>query len=321
MLPKKIVAARDRVTRETTISGAIRGEFRTIPDISDFSVSEIIVEDLEAGLLSPVSCILGMNQVDPNAVASQAKELIALCRSGRLYEIEKWIDEGKSLDISEATRRRRQRSLLEITIEIGFHSLVELIAKNETHQLAKDAALRDAVSSRRLDMVELLLAYGGEIKAVPLTDVLLTWDPKLIRFFLDHGADPLKGRPFAEAFRTKVRTALRPFVEYKRAHPELAPQMQEQVDCALRYFCSEGDLKWVSLLMWAGGDPSSRGPCLEKEYTEDPECYTSALEEACHAEALDVLKRLKPETLAEITCQNCSVVQPYGVGARHWSTC
>jgi hypothetical protein len=45
--------------------------------------------------------------------------------------------------------------------------------------------------------------------------------------------------------------------------------------------------------MWAGGDP--RGPCMGKEYTEDPECYTSALEEACHAEDLDVLKRLKPD--------------------------
>ena len=155
--------------------------------------------------------------------------------------------------------------------------------------------MRDAVSSRRLDLVELLLANGAEITSVPLANVLLTWDPKLIRFFLDHGADPVKGRPFAEAFGARVRTALRPFVEYKRAHPDLASQLQEQLDCALRYFSGEGDLKWVSLLMWAGGDPRSRGPCQEKEYTEDPECYTSGLEEACHAENLDVLKRLKPD--------------------------
>ncbi len=118
---------------------------------------------------------------------------------------------------------------------------------------------------------------------------------KLIRFFLDPGADPVEGRPFAEAFGAKVRTALRPFVEYQRAHPELAAELQEQLDCALRHFCGEADLKWVSLLMWAGGDPRSRGPCLEKEYTEDPECYTSGLEEACRAENLDVLKKLKPD--------------------------
>lgn len=227
--------------------------------------------------------------------ADEAKALIALCRKGRLYDIEKWITAGKSLDISAATKRGRQRTILAIAVESGFHSLVELIAKHEVNQSAKDAALVDAVSSRRLDLVELLLANGADVKSVPLADVLLTWEPKLIQFFLDHGADPVAGRPFAEAFGAKVRTALRPFVEYKRTHPEIATQLQEQLDCALRHFCSEGDLKWVSLLIWAGGDPRSRGPCFRKEYTDDPECYTSGLEEACHAETTDVLKKLKPD--------------------------
>jgi hypothetical protein len=237
----------------------------------------------------------GMSIVDSSGVANDAKELVGLCRAGRLYEIEKWIADGRSIDISEAVRRGRHRSLLEIAVETGFHSLAEIIAKHETRESAKAAALSDAVSLRRLDLVELLLANGADIKAVPLADVLLTWEPKLIHFFLDHSADPLEGRPFAVAFGAKVRTALRPFVDYKQAHPELAAQLQEQLDCALRHFCCEGDLKWVSLLMWAGGDPRSRGPCLEKEYTEDPECYTSGLEEACHSESLDVLKKLKPD--------------------------
>jgi len=52
---------------------------------------------------------------------------------------------------------------------------------------------------------------------------------------------PLQGRPFAEAFGAKVRTALRPFVECKRSHPELAAQLQEQLDCALRHFCNSGN--------------------------------------------------------------------------------
>ncbi|MBZ5562248.1 MAG: hypothetical protein LAP13_07480 [Acidobacteriia bacterium] len=238
----------------------------------------------------------------PDAVDNEAKELVRLCRAGRLYEIERWINEGKSLEIPAATKRGKQRSLLEIAVETGFHSLVELIAKHESSQSPKDAALHDAVSSRRLDLVELLPAHGADIKSVPLTDVLLTWEPTLIRFFLDRGADPIEGRPFAEAFGARVRTALRPFVEYKQAHPELVAELQEQLDCALRHFCGQGDLKWVSLLMWAGGDPRSRGPCLEKEYTGDPECYTSGLEEACHSENLDVLKRLKPDpTRDELT--------------------
>jgi hypothetical protein len=239
---------------------------------------------------------LPMNKTDqPNPMDNEAKELVRLCRAGRLYEIERWIKAGKSLDIPARAKRARQRSLLEIAVETGFHSLVELIAKHEESQSAKDAALGDAVSSRRMDLVELLLANGANIKSIPLTDVLLGWEPTLIRFFLDHGADPVDGRPFAAAFGARVRTALRPFVEYKQAHPELAAALQEQLDCALRHFCGEGDLKWVSLLMWAGGNPRSRGSCLGKEYTEDPECFTSGLEEACYSESLDVLKRLKPD--------------------------
>jgi hypothetical protein len=139
-----------------------------------------------------------LRNIDEALGTDEAKALIALCRKGRLYGIEKWIAAGKSLDISSATRRGKQRSLLEIAVETGFHSLVELVAKHETSQSAKAAALGDAASSRRLDLVELLLANGADVKSVPLAEVLLSWEPKLIHFFLDHGADPVAGSPFAE---------------------------------------------------------------------------------------------------------------------------
>jgi len=233
--------------------------------------------------------------MDGKAVENDAKHLVGLCRTGRLFEIDKLLVEGRSLDISGAVKRGRKKSLLEIAVETGFHSLVELIAKRDNSQSSKNTALGKAVSSRRLDLVEVLLVNGADIKSVPLVDVLLAWEPKTIHFFLDHGADPINGRPFAEAFGAKVRTALRAFVEYRRAHPELALQLQEQLDRALRHFCCEGNLKWVSLLIWAGSDARSRGPSLGKEYTEDPECYTSGLDEACYSENLEVLKKLKPD--------------------------
>ena len=225
---------------------------------------------------------------------TEAKQLIALCRAGRLYEVEKWINEGRPLDVSAATKRRRQRSLLEIAVETGFHSMVELLAKRSDEPV-KNAALAQAVSAHRLDLVELLVQHGADINSISLADVLLDWEPKMIRFFLDRGADPIRGRPFAVAFGARIRTALRPFLECKESYPQLAPQLQEQLDCALRHFCAEGDLKWVSLLIWAGGDPRSRGPSLEKDYTEDSECYASGLEEACRSENAEVLKRLKPD--------------------------
>ena len=66
----------------------------------------------------------------PDTENNGPKELVRLCRAGRLYEIERWLNDGKSLEIPAGTYRGRQRSLVEIAVETGFHSLVDLIAKH-----------------------------------------------------------------------------------------------------------------------------------------------------------------------------------------------
>jgi len=220
-----------------------------------------------------------------------AKSLLQLCRAGRLYDVEKWIAAGKSIQVPAELKK----TPLEIAIDSGFHSLVELLARHENRAEEKNRALSLAVSKKRLDFVELLVAHGAEVGSIPLFDVLVEWEPAMIRFFLDNGADVITGTPFALAFREKIRTALRQFVEYKKAHPELAPQLQEQADRALRHFCYEGDLKWVSLLLWAGANPRSRGPTLDERWIDEPECHTTALKEACSKGSLEILKRLKPD--------------------------
>lgn len=218
-----------------------------------------------------------------------SKLLVALCRAGKLYEIEKWIASGRSI----RTVPQMRRTPLQVAIDLGFHSLIELLARNENSQVTKNKALAEAVERRRLDVVQLLVSYGAEIQSVSLVTVLLTWAPEMIRFFLDNGADLVTGAPFAVAFSEKVRTALRPFVDCKKVHPELAPVLQEQADRALRHFCYEGDLKWVSLLMWAGANPRTRGPTLDDRWVDDPECHTTAFQEACSKGNLDVLRKLK----------------------------
>jgi hypothetical protein len=64
---------------------------------------------------------------------------------------------------------------------------------------------------------------------------------------------------------------------------------------ALRQFCQDGNLKWVSLLMWAGADPRSRGPALDDvEHIADPEWHTTAFHEASASGNVEILRRLKP---------------------------
>ena len=47
--------------------------------------------------------------------------------------------------------------------------------------------------------------------------------------------------------------------------------------------------------MWAGADARSLGPSFEDGCTDDPECYTTALQQACYSGNLEVIKKLKPE--------------------------
>ena len=122
--------------------------------------------------------------------------------------MEKWIAAGKSLEIPN----QKYETLLQIAVSTGFHSLIELIAKNENNQPSKNAALADAVSLRKLDFVQLLVENGAEVTSVPFADVLLEWNPQIVRFFLEHGADAVEGSPFAVAFREKIRRALGVFV-------------------------------------------------------------------------------------------------------------
>jgi hypothetical protein len=112
----------------------------------------------------------------------EGKALLALCRTGRLYEVEQWIASGKSLRVPPECRK----SALQVALESGFHSLVELLARHE-EQATKDAALSKAVGQARLDFVEVLLAQGANLRSVPFEHVLFSWNPTLIRLFLAGG--------------------------------------------------------------------------------------------------------------------------------------
>jgi len=190
--------------------------------------------------------------------------------------------------------RQVKKTPLDVAIELGFHSLIELLLRHAPDQHARNDTLHQAVHRRRPDLIELALAHGAEITAVPFVDVLMTGDRPVIALFLEKGADPIAGSPFAHAFHElRAKTTLGTYLDLKRHRPELADKLQEQADMALRQFCHEGNLKWVSLLMWAGADPRSRGPRLE--YADDPDMDTTAFREACVAGDTEILKRLKPD--------------------------
>jgi len=230
----------------------------------------------------------------------ESKALLALCRSGRLYEVEDWITGGKSLRTAEGVRG----SPLQIAVEKGFRSLIELLVRNESQVKIKNKALAYAVEHRRMDLVELLAKNGAEIASVPFVEVLRTWDPKIIHFFLEHGADVIRDQPFAHALADAVRSTLRTFKDCQEMRPELAGPLKQQAESALRFFSHTGNLKWVNLMLWLGADPRTKGPMVYSHHDDDPECDGTAVEEACLSGKLEILRRFKvnpgTDNLAEL---------------------
>jgi hypothetical protein len=93
----------------------------------------------------------------PEVLAEEnAKLLLGLCRSGRLYEIYRWIAAGRSLRMPANLKKVP----LDIAVEQGFHSLVELLARNECETSIKNHALALAVAKKRLDLVQVLISFG-----------------------------------------------------------------------------------------------------------------------------------------------------------------
>lgn len=223
---------------------------------------------------------------------AEAKELNRLCETGRLYEVEAWMRAGRSLAVPTEVRK----TPLGVAISTGFPSLVELLLRHEESQQVKNDALRLALQRSRLAFVELAVTHGADVASVPFLDVLLTGDRALVAFFLERSADPVDDYPFARAFRElRPKTTLGSYLDCRRSRSDLAAHLQEQADMALRQFCQEGHLKWVSLLMWAGANPRSRGPALDDvDHVDNAEWHTTALHEACASGNVEILKRLKP---------------------------
>lgn len=96
-----------------------------------------------------------------------------------------------------------------------------------------------------LDIIKLLVKHGADIHSIDMAWVFGSWDPKIIEYFIEQGADVETGSPLASALCWRIRTGLG---VYKR-HKNHFPSFQKQINIALRHHCKEGNLKWVSPML------------------------------------------------------------------------
>lgn len=204
----------------------------------------------------------------------EIKPLIDFCKAGKLFEVQKWIAAGKPVNPPVMSNRGRQsKTPLDVALDLGFHSLIEVLLDGgafvETDDW--DSPVYAALNMRRFDIVELLIEHGGyDPAAINMKRVFDCWDPAIMEYFIEQGADVETGNPLAYALSERIRTALRILKQYQ----DRFPSFKEQANIALRHHCAEGNLKWVSLMLWAGADPYAPGPSEynEEEPDDEPLC-------------------------------------------------
>lgn len=217
----------------------------------------------------------------------EIKCLNELCKAGRLFDVQDWIQSGKPVNPRQPEKGNRRRTPLELAVESGFHSLVQILV--EAGAVIVDDrynALEQAVIKRRLDIVMMLVEHGADVNSVAMYNVFETWDPKIMDYFIEHGADMETDYPLAEALSMRIRTGLGVI----KRHKHRFSNFQEQSNIALRYHCKKGDLKWVSLMLWAGADPYAKGPDIDDVYSVPDEEEMCALEYAAFYDHFDVFK-------------------------------
>jgi hypothetical protein len=98
----------------------------------------------------------------------EIKPLNELCKAGKLFEVQKWIAAGKPVNLSPPKKGSRAKNPLEISIERGFHSLVQVLLEGGASiDDPRYSPLSPAISEKRLDLVKLPIRHGADIN--PLT--------------------------------------------------------------------------------------------------------------------------------------------------------
>jgi len=227
-----------------------------------------------------------------------------MCREGRLYEVERWITEGKPLQLApEAIRKgTRPKTALQIALESGQHSLAYLLlSRGYRLDLERYAPLDIALKARRWDLFDLLLEWRADLKSVDVYTVLNTYNVELYERFWAAGYDLTERHEMGAILGHGTRN--RPLLGFVKRHRTEDPRIQTEINIALGYHVREGNERGVNLCLWAGADPHAPAPQPELGISEDPDAEGgeerfigwSAIEEAASHGHLSILKRLGPD--------------------------
>ena len=222
-------------------------------------------------------------------------EALGLVKGGKLFALQQWIKDGKRIRI-DGLKSENLCCLFQACV-LGFHSIVEVLLMAESWpQSDKDRAVNRTMSDKNIDMADLLLAHGADVKAVDFKDVCRTMDLGLMERFLRAGVNPASNNSFARALD---ETSARPLLRFYKSFREEFPALNGQAALALAEAVRGKRPGWTALLAWAGADPFLTVPEDIYGNWDIEEGYgVKAAELACHSGDSNLVKvlRLQPST-------------------------
>ena len=213
-------------------------------------------------------------------------ELRLWVRKGRLFDVQRWIAAGKPLYRPSSPRSHA----LTLAVEVGFHSMVEVLARAWPDRESLNAAASLAAHRRQSDLVWLLMECGADMRSIPLGEVAECHDRDLMRYFLEHWH--MLDEP--DGLTDVVTTGSHALLGVIRECAPNIPNHQFQLARALTYFVGENRLKWVSLALWLGADPRLLVPEPYSTHEIEPDEWMSPMEFAVEKGDLAALKLMKP---------------------------
>lgn len=197
-----------------------------------------------------------------------------MCREGRIYDVEQWINEGKPLQLAPNANPKGRHSItaMEIALDTGQHSLTFLLLRTGYRlDLEKKSPLDTVLEKRRWDLFELLLDWAANLCSASPYSILETYKSELYERYFAAGYDLTKGHEMAAILG--LGTSNRPLYGFAKRHRSEDPRIQRELNMALCEHVREGNERGIALCLWAGADPHTAAPSLHNVRPDDEESF------------------------------------------------
>lgn len=232
----------------------------------------------------------------PAEDVGELAELIHFCRSGRIYEVERWIRAGKPIHARQYRShvKRSLQSPLHIAVDTNqFDLTVLLLANGVPPDSGDESLLLRVLWNKQFEFFDLLVAWGADPLQVDAQTVLDTYDADLYERFWRLGMDFTKDHALARTLAD--HSSNRPAYGWARHHKD-EPRIARELAVGLSHAVVEKRERAVALLLWAGADAHRRAPDLRWDREEDSdEEGSSAIDMAVLYGQGHLLPTLKPD--------------------------